>query len=288
MRRAARYLAISSKKSMWALKKKLSLGAKSSIGSARGQGRLDVGEPVGQREGELLGGARSGLADVVAGDRHRMPARQLRRAEAHDVGHQAHRGPRREDVLLLGLVLLQDVVLEGARQRAPLDAGLVGDGDVHGEDRCRGRVDRHGGRHPAEIDASEEGLHVDHRVDCDPGPAHLTLGPRVVRVATQQGRHVEGGREPVPAGAQQLLEAAVGVLGACRSRRTGASSTGASGTWTRRGRGVGVRAGQLGALRPVDGLERHARHGLEARRPKRRAVELLLPRCACRPSPNDT
>ena len=44
--------------------------------------RLDVGEPVGQGEGQLLGGRRSGLADVVARDRDRVPARQLGRGEA--------------------------------------------------------------------------------------------------------------------------------------------------------------------------------------------------------------
>jgi hypothetical protein len=40
---------------------------------------LDVGEPVGERERELLGGGRAGLADVVAGDRHRVVARHLAR-----------------------------------------------------------------------------------------------------------------------------------------------------------------------------------------------------------------
>ena len=54
IRRAARYLAISSKKSMWALKKNESRGAKSSTSSPRSPARLDVGEAVGQRERELL------------------------------------------------------------------------------------------------------------------------------------------------------------------------------------------------------------------------------------------
>ena len=40
-------------------------------------GVLDVGEPVLEREGELLGGGRAGLADVVAGDADRMPARHV-------------------------------------------------------------------------------------------------------------------------------------------------------------------------------------------------------------------
>ena len=59
---------------------------------AAGDGRLDVGDGVGEREGQLLGGGRAGLAHVVAADRDRVPARHLGRAELEDVGHQAHRG----------------------------------------------------------------------------------------------------------------------------------------------------------------------------------------------------
>ena len=40
---------------------------------------LDVREPVGERERQLLGRGRAGLADVVAGDRDRVPLRQLAR-----------------------------------------------------------------------------------------------------------------------------------------------------------------------------------------------------------------
>jgi hypothetical protein len=43
--------------------------------------RLDVGEAVGERERHLLHRRRARLAHVVAGDRDRVPARQLARAE---------------------------------------------------------------------------------------------------------------------------------------------------------------------------------------------------------------
>ena len=42
---------------------------------ARLDGRRAVGDPVRERERELLDGRRAGLADVVAGDRDRVPAR---------------------------------------------------------------------------------------------------------------------------------------------------------------------------------------------------------------------
>jgi hypothetical protein len=75
---------------------------------------FDVGEAVRKREGELLCGGRAGLADVVAGDRHRMHPRQLARAPLDHVGDEPQRRLRREDPLLLRDVLLQDVGLHRA------------------------------------------------------------------------------------------------------------------------------------------------------------------------------
>ena len=100
-----------------------------------------------------------------------------------------------------------------------------------------------------EVDAREQRLHVGQRVDGDAGPTHLALGQRVVGVAPEQRRHVEGGREPVAAGAQQLLEAPVGVLGRAEAGELAhRPEPGAvhGGVGTPR---VGVLAGQLGARR---------------------------------------
>ena len=79
---------------------------------------LDVREPVRERERELLRGGAARFADVVAGDRDRVPAGHLGLAEPDRVGDDPHRRPGREDELLLRLVLLEDVVLERAAQRA--------------------------------------------------------------------------------------------------------------------------------------------------------------------------
>src|SRR4026207_1325557 len=82
MRRAARYLAISSKKSLWALQKKGRRGGEEADGApprpagARGRGGR-AGEGDGERERSLWRWGRAGLADVVAGDRDRVPARHL-------------------------------------------------------------------------------------------------------------------------------------------------------------------------------------------------------------------
>jgi hypothetical protein len=53
---------------------------------AGGERQLDVGEAVGERERQLLGGGRARLADVVARDRDRVPARHLGGGERDGVG----------------------------------------------------------------------------------------------------------------------------------------------------------------------------------------------------------
>ena len=106
-----------------------------------------------------------------------MPLRHLRGREAHDVGDEAHRGPRRVEVLLLRLVLLEDVVLDRAARSRARHAGAVADGDVHRHDHRRRPVDRHRRRHRAEIDAGEQVFHVEQRADGDAGLADFADRP---------------------------------------------------------------------------------------------------------------
>ena len=135
---------------------------------------LDVGETVCKGERQLLHGRGASLPDVVAGDRHRVPAGHLGGGEPDHVGDEANRWPGREDVLLLRLVLLEDVVLEGSRQLPPVDTTLFGDNHVHGQ-QDRGRsVDGHRGGHPTQVDVGEEVGHVLNGVDGHPRPADLS------------------------------------------------------------------------------------------------------------------
>ena len=130
IRRAARNLATSSNSSDQAAKKKLQARREVVDREAPVDGGLAVGDRVGQRERQLLGRRRPGLAHVVARDRDRVPARQLARAELEDVGHEPHRGRRRVDPGPAGDVLLEDVVLGRARDPVAGDALLLGRGDV--------------------------------------------------------------------------------------------------------------------------------------------------------------
>src|SRR5438552_105376 len=78
----------------------------------RGNAPLHVLEPVDEREGELLDRRRARLADVVAGDRDRVPLRHLARPETERVDDEVHRRPLGHDPLALRDVLLEGVVLD--------------------------------------------------------------------------------------------------------------------------------------------------------------------------------
>ena len=77
---------------------------------------LDVGEAVGERKRQLLNRRRTGLADVIPGDRDRVETRQTRLGIANRVDRQTHRRARRIDVITARRVLLEDVVLDRAAQ----------------------------------------------------------------------------------------------------------------------------------------------------------------------------
>ena len=163
MRRAARNFATSSKRSLWQLKKKLMRGANSSMSSPRPSRPAHVLEAVCQRERQFLRGRRPRLADVVAADADRVPLRHLARGELDRVDHEPHGVLGREDELVLRDELLEDVVLQRARQRRARDAALLGRGDEHRVQHGRRAVDRHRRRQLAEGEIGEEDLHVGER-----------------------------------------------------------------------------------------------------------------------------
>ena len=181
-RRAARNFATSWKKSLCALKKNESRAPNSSgdwPGLDRGGA---VRDPVGDRERELLHRRRARLANVVPGDRDRVPRRDPLRAVGEEIGGEPHRRARREDVVPARDVLLEDVVLHRPAQRSRCDALLLRHQLVEQEQQRRGRVDRHRRRRLVEGDPAEQDLHVGDRVDRDAGAADLAERARIVRV----------------------------------------------------------------------------------------------------------
>src|SRR5580692_10966957 len=98
---------------------------------------LDVGDAVGQCEGDFLDGRRSGFANVVAGDGDGVPLGEIVAAPRENVGDDAHGRTNRINVRAAGDIFLEDVVLDGA--------GNFGDGNVEAEEDGGGGVDGHGG-----------------------------------------------------------------------------------------------------------------------------------------------
>ena len=247
---------------------------------------LDVRESVGERERELLCGRRSGFADVVAGHGDRVPLRHLGRAERDRVAHETQRRTRREDELLLRLVLLEDVVLQRPADRGTRHAGRFRVGDEHREhDRSRA-VDRHRRRDLAEIDAAVQVFDVGEGVDGDAALPDFAERERVVRVAAHEGRQVERGRQAVTARREQIVEAAIGVDRGAEPREH------PHGPQLRpvhrgvRAARVRVLAGEFAVGRAVHGIDRDARHGREVGVARRCGVEGVLPAFAgCRHAP---
>ena len=191
MRRAARYLAISSKKSRCALKKKESRGANYVDVEPRLDTGLDVGKAIRQRERELLDGGRAGFPDMIAADADRIPFRNVVGAERENIGDEPHRRLRRKDPRLLRDVFLENIVLYRPAHLVETSALLLARAQIEGE-KYRGRgVDRHRGRDLRWIDPVEQDLHVAERIDRDPAPSDLPLGAGMVGVVAHDRGHVE-------------------------------------------------------------------------------------------------
>ncbi len=163
---------------------------------------LHIGEAVGEGEGQLLGGGGPGLPDVIAAHRNRVPQRDVFGAELDHVDDEPHVRLRWEDPLLLGDVFLEDVVLQGAAQRLPVDPLFLGGHQEEGEQHLGRTVDGHRHRDVTERDAVEEPDHVVGGTDGHPAVADLSHRAVVVGVEPHQRRHVEGDREPALALAQ--------------------------------------------------------------------------------------
>ncbi len=227
-------------------------------------GCLDIGDAVGEGEGDLLDSGRASLADVVARDADGVPVGDGFLAVAEDVGDQAHGGLRREDIGAAGDIFLEDVVLEGAAQAAGLHPLATGNRHVHRQqDRGRG-IDCHAGGDFVKGDVLEEGGHVLQRGDGDADLADLAQGDGIVGVVADLGGQVKSHRE---AGLPLLQQVAVAAVGFCGAGVTGVLAHGPEAPAVHAGldaAGEGVLAGEAESIHVVGaaiggGLSR--RHG---------------------------
>ena len=173
---------------------------------------------MAEGEGDLLGRGRTGLPHVVARDRDRVPVGQVLRAVGEKVGDQTHRRLGRKDVRSPGRVLLEDVVLDCARDLLRRASLLLGHQLIKKQEHGGGRVDRHRRGNLLERDVLEQDLHVLERVDRHTHLADLAVGHGIVRVVADLGGQVEGDRQP---GLALLQKKPVALVGFGRSAEPG-------------------------------------------------------------------
>ena len=126
---------------------------------------LDVGDAVGEREGDFLDGGRAGFANVVAGDGDGVPLGEIVAAPGENIGDDAHGGAHRINVCAARDVFLEDVVLHGAGKFREAGALFFGDGDVEAKKNRGGGVDGHGSGDFFERNAVEKNFHVFEGID---------------------------------------------------------------------------------------------------------------------------
>jgi hypothetical protein len=148
------------------------------------------------REPDLLGSRSASFANVIPGDRNRVPGRQHTAAIVEGIDDQPHRRFRREDVGASRRVLLKDVVLDGAAQLGRIGSPLLRHDLVEQEQERCGGVDGHRRGNGCLIDAIEEDAHVIQGRDRHTGATNLTQGARIVGIEPELRRQIEGHAEP--------------------------------------------------------------------------------------------
>ena len=179
---------------------------------------IHIGQSIGNGKRQFLYGRCPRLANMVATDANRIPARHIARAKLDGIGHQAQRGLRREQELFLRAVLLEYVVLQRATERSHREAALLRVDDVHGPDHRRGTIDRHRGRNLIQRQAVEQHLHVGQRGDRHAALTKFTRRQLVIRVIAVQRRHIKSRREARLTLREQVLETLVGIFRRAKAR----------------------------------------------------------------------
>ena len=169
---------------------------------AGGDAGAEIFDAVGERVGEFEVLRRARLLHVIAGDRDRVELRHVRRGEGEDVGDDPHRGRGRIDVGVADHELLENVVLNGPRQRRHRNALLLRRDDEQRQHRQDRAVHRHRHAHRIERDAGKQRAHVIDRVDRDARHADVARDARMVGIVAAMGREIEGDGEALLAGGE--------------------------------------------------------------------------------------
>src|SRR6267378_3357554 len=174
---------------------------------------LDIGDAIGQREGDFLDGGGAGFADVVTGDGNGVPLGKIVATPCENVRDDAHRGAHGIDIRTAGDILLQNIVLHRAGEFLQAGALPFRNGYIETKQDCGGGVDGHGRGDFFEGDAVEERLHVFEGVDGDTDFADFAESERMVGIHANLRGQIEGDGKTGLALAQEVAVALVGFGG---------------------------------------------------------------------------
>ena len=140
------------------------------------------------------------------------------RGEGENVGDDAHRGARRINIGVSDHELLENVVLDGARQRRHRNTLLLRRHDKQRQHRQHGAVHRHRHAHLVERDTVEQDLHVLDAIDRHARLADIADHARVIGVVAAMGRQIERHRQAHLAGREIGAIELVALLGRREAR----------------------------------------------------------------------
>ena len=175
---------------------------------------LDVGNAIGEGEGDFLDGRGAGFANVVARDGNGIPFGKFAAAPGENIGDDAHCRADGIDVGAASDVFLEDVVLNGARKFGEIGALFFCDGDVETEKDRGGGVDSHGSGDALERDLIEERFHVFQGIDGDADFADFSEGQGMIGVHADLRWKIERYGEALLSFAEQIAIALIGFCGA--------------------------------------------------------------------------
>ena len=146
------------------------------------------------------------------------------RGKLNGVHHEFDARLRRIDELVLRVELFENVVLQRATDRLPIDTALLGHRQVHGPDDRGRTVDGLTHSDLADRNVRVQAMHIFDRADRNAASANFACGQRIVRIAPHQRGQIERrGKTSVRLGAlgvlKQILEAAVSVVRRTEARK---------------------------------------------------------------------
>jgi len=175
---------------------------------------LNVGNTIGEREGDFLDRGGTRFADVITGDGDGVPFGKSIAAPGKNVGDDAHRGAHRIDVGSARDVFLEDIVLNGAGEFGEIGALFSCDGDVEAEKNCGRSVDGHGSGNAFERDLIEERFHVFERIDGYANLADFSESERMIGVHANLRRKIKSNGQTLLSFAEEVAIALIGFGGA--------------------------------------------------------------------------